>query len=281
MIFRKYRLLILVVFLFLYGCGSSSSSTVESINKDISFFAWDGIDGYDKLSSKIYRYNKPTIYLNPVDDGVYKFEENTQLLQGQGFNVWYLMSADPTLEYVQNQVDIIVKYNKVHTQKVLGMSFDIEPWVNFEDQNSSYNQEAWQEYLDFMSEARDILHKNSLKISISIPFWIDRQTQSFPNDRAINYDIIDIADEIIVMTYTVFADRIEVYAKTSLEYASSCNKDIKIALEMVKNTQEANVSFYTHPEDIKDILYMDLNYNTFKGYTIHTLKSFLESGIEI
>ena len=290
---KQYKFYIIsIIFLFMYGCTTSGltsndSSTSDSTLKNISFFAWDGIDGYEQLDSKITGYDIPTIYLNPVDNSEYKFEENTQALQSYGAKVWYLMSGDgdnstyPTLDYVQEQIDKIVDYNQNHTQKVIGMSFDIEPWVNFEDQNSSDNQDDWQEYLDFMSEARDMLHDNGLQISISIPFWVDRQSEAFPNDRPINYDVIDIADEVIVMTYTVFADRVEPYAKTSLEYASSHSTDIKIALEMVENNQEDNVSFYTHPEDIKDILDMDLDYSAFKGYTIHTLDAFLDSGISI
>jgi len=278
------------------GCGSvaqnsfddeESNETVAKIEKYISFFAWDGIDGYERLDSRLGRYGNPTIYLNPVDDGEYKFAENTQILQSYNAKVWYLMSSGfssevyPSKDYIKEQIDKIVAYNQNHTQQVLGMSFDIEPWIDFEDQNSSDNKDDWQEYLDFMSEARDMLHDKGLKISISIPFWIDKQSEAFPNDRPINYDVIDIADEVIVMTYTIFADRVEPYAKTSLKYASSHSTDIKIALEMVENNQEDNVSFYTHPEDIKDILYMDLNYTTFKGYTIHTLDAFLDSGIGI
>jgi len=292
-----YKVCMSIVILFVYGCSTTSVSTPTNVSSTaqtpvkildkISFFAWDGIENYQELNNRIDGYENPVIYLNPVDNGEYKFEENAQELHSVNLKVWYLMSGDgndsryPTLDYVQDQVDKIVEYNQNHTQQVLGMSFDVEPWVDFEEQNSSDNQDDWQEYLDFMSEARDILHDKGLKISIAIPFWIDRQTEAFPNDRPINYDVIDIADEVIVMTYTVFAERIEPYAKTSLEYANSHHKDIKIALEMSQNDQEENVSFYTHPEDIKDVLDMHLEYETFRGYMIHTLKSFLESGIDI
>jgi hypothetical protein len=49
---------------------------------------------------------------------------------------------------------------------------------------------------------------------------------------------------------------------------------------MDKNDND-EVSFYNHPEDIKGILNMPLDYSTFKGYIIHTLDSFDTSGIEL
>jgi hypothetical protein len=257
------------------------NNTKEIVDlKKISFFAWDGIDSYDSVASKISnKYEIPIIYLNPVDDGKYEFVENSEYLASQGVQKeWFLMSGGddvyPKLDYVQDQADKILDYNNNHDTKIVGMAFDVEPWIYFKDQNSTKNQDDWQKYLDFMSDARDILHKNELKISIAIPFWIDRQTEAFPNNRPINYDVIDIADEIIVMTYTVYKERIEPYAKTSLDYASKHNIDIKIALEM-DDIGDDNVSFYNHPNDIGEILDMPLlDYNSFKGYMIHTLDSF-------
>lgn len=257
-------------------------TTPTAVNlKQLSFYVWDGIVDYDLTASRVLAYDKPTIYLNPVDNGVNLFAVNSEILHAKGAVVWYLMSANPTLTYVQSQIDLMVQYNQTHTEQIIGMSFDIEPWTQFQDQNSSNNQQAWQAYLDFMTASKDMLHANNLKMSISYPFWVDRQTQAFPNARPINYDIIDIADEVIVMTYTVFADRIETYAQTSLSYAQSTNKNIKIALEMVAYPSDPNVSFYTHPEDIKTILDMNLNYTTFKGYMIHDLQNFLNSGIVV
>jgi ATP-dependent Clp protease adapter protein ClpS len=283
----KYIQVILYSLLAIYivGCGGGSTNTTN-VSKELSFWAWDGVESYESAVSKLSsEYGVPTIYLNPVDHSEYRFVENSEYLASKSVKKeWFLMSGGddvyPTMEYVEEQANKILDYNNNHTTKIVGMALDVEPWIYFEDQNSTDNQDDWQEYLDFMAQARDILHQNGLKISIAIPFWIDRQTASFPNDRPINYDVIDIADEIIVMTYTVYKDRIESYAKSSLEYASSKGIDIKIALEMDKNDND-EVSFYNHPEDIKGILNMPLDYSTFKGYIIHTLDSFDTSGIEL
>jgi hypothetical protein len=257
---------------------TENNNTFEE--QDLSFFAWDGIKTYESSQSKIKNYNDIVVYLNPVDEDENKFVENSEKLHEFNAKVWYLMSADPSLDYIQEQTDLIVEYNKDHEKKVIGMSFDMEPWTEFEDQNSSDNKEAWQDYLDFMSDAKDILHDAHLQISIAIPFWIDRVTEAFPNDRPINYDVIDIADEVIVMTYTTYADRVLPYARTSLIYADEHYKSIKIALEMVDYDND-DVSFYNHPEDIKEILDLPLPYLFFEGYMIHTLDSFDESGIEV
>ncbi len=276
---KLYVTVLSLVILMTSGCRNTNEPTINL--KPISFYAWNGVANYGVTANRAINYDNPTIYLNPVDNGANLFTVNSEVLHAQGATVWYLMSANPTLTYIQSQINLIVQYNQSHADKIMGMNFDIEPWTQFTNQNSVNNQQAWQSYLDFMTASKNMLHANNLKISISYPFWVDRQTQAFPNGRPINYEIIDIADEAVVMTYTVFADRIENYAQTSLNYAQSTNKDIKIALEMAPYPSVPNVSFYTHPKDIQTILNLKLNYATFKGYVIHDLQNFFNSGITI
>ncbi len=131
-----------------------------------------------------------------------------------------------------------------------------------------------------MANAKEMLHQVDLNISITIPFWIDRITEAFPNARPLNYEVIDIADEVVVMTYTIYRDRIEPYAESSLIYAAEHQTSIKIALEMVENSNK-EITFYDTPEAIKEIITMKLDYLSFDGYVIHTLDAFGESGIKV
>jgi len=289
---RKFIIGLVIVFgifLSVGGCGSSSISTALkhlSINKsaytkNISFYVWDGIDGIDNIHERTLAYQSYTLYLNPVDNGEDKLEANAQKAQAKGAQVWYLISQDPSLEYIRLQVDRISQYNNQHEHKIIGMDFDIEPWVDFKDQNSTDNQKAWRGYLDYLQQAKQILEKASLKLSVSIPFWLDRQTEASPNNRPINYDIIDIADEVIIMAYTIYPQRIIPYTKSSLDYADQTGKSIKIALEMTDSTQEKDVSFYTHPEDINKILNIEIDHVSFGGYVIHAFQSFMRSNVSL
>lgn len=259
---------------------SIPTSAPESERMEISFYVWDGVEGYERLLERTDETVSVTLYLNPVDAGENRFVENTEAVQANGAKVWYLISGDPSFDYIQDQIDMIVAYNSDHAEKVEGMSFDMEPWIAFEDQNSSENQESWQAYLDFMETAKEMLHESNLSISISIPFWIGLQTEASPTGRPLDYEVIDIADETLLMTYTVFAERIEPYTHASLHYASEVGKKVKVALEMVENSDE-NISFYTHPEDIVPILETKLNASAFSGYVIHDLDHFIESGVTL
>jgi len=274
------------------GCSSelknenkivSITKKVQDNKKELSFFVWDGISNYNSVISRLVNFDNPTIYLNPLEENNNTFIKNTQKLHSYNSNVWYLTSAIsdyPSDEYLQNQINTIVNYNKNNSQDIIGMSFDFEPWIKFTDQNNSNNKNEWADYLNFMKKAKIMLKKENLNISIVIPFWLNTITEAFPNNRPINYDIIDIADEVIVMAYTTNNSSIIDYAKNSLKYAEDNNKSIKIALEILHNSNP-RITFYDNPEDIKEVIYTDINYTSFNGYIIHTLDGFNDSNITI
>jgi len=282
-----------IILILFVSCGNNEKSntilkdtnttiTIDPL-KTLSFFAWDGVKNYENILSKLEHYNKPTIYLNPLENGENTFIKNSEKLHDLNSNIWYLTSAIsdyPSDDYLSNQINTIVQYNSNHSKKIIGMSFDFEPWIEFTDQNSSDNITSWNKYLDFMNKAKTLLKNENLNISIIIPFWLDKISQAYPNNRPLNYDIIDIADEVIVMAYTKKFEDLLLYSKSSLIYADSTNKSIKIALEMVENNNP-EITFYGNAKDIKNILYKDINYTSFDGYNIHTLDAFYDSNITL
>ena len=261
---------------------TSDTKKEDTSLKHISFYAWDGISNYKKVFNHLQNYNKVTIYLNPVDNGNSdKFVSNTESVYNNGADAWSLISGNPDLGYIENQVDIIVDYNQNHNKAIKGIAFDLEPWTKFNDQNSSENRDAWQDYLNFLKDSRDILHSHGLKLSVTIPFWLNHITEAFPNGRNLNYEIVDIADETIIMDYTTFHDRFYKFAQNTLEYADTKKgKSVKIALEMT-NINEKNISFYNNPENIEKFLTTDIPNSSFKGYVIHSLDAFSDSNITV
>jgi len=256
--------------------------TVKALRNPIAFFCWNGIENYTQGVVQLRGYEKPTLYLNPVDNGsADAFVENVENLQATGSKVWYLMSGTPDNDYLSDQVDLIANYNENHSKAIVGMVIDIEPWASFDEQNSSDNKDAWQTYLDMLTYTKDKLHAKGLSISASIPFWLDKVTEAFPNDRPINYDILDIVDEVVVMDYTVYEDRFENYADNTLTYAQDHNKQVILALEM-QEIGNNKVSFATHPNDMKPFLEKTFSqYSAFKGFAIHSLDDFVDSGLDL
>jgi hypothetical protein len=223
-------------------------------------------------------YLPPTLYLNPLEDDQNKMEENTEIVHEKNAQVWMLLSGEPPLDYVQDQITSVNNYNSNHTKQIIGISFDTEPWSQYTEQNTSDRKEMWEDYLDEMEEFATHIHEHNLSISIIIPFWLDRISEAYPNNRPINYDVIDIADEVIVMAYTIFPERIDSYTHSSITYAQEHNKTVKIAIEMTQQP-EANISFYDNPEGIKSIINTPIDSPAFGGYVIHTLDAFDQSNI--
>jgi len=249
-----------------------------SVLDKLSFYCWDGIVNYNKSIEQTEDYNSPLIYLNPIDKGENRFTINAEVLHRKGAKVWYLMSGNPPLAYIDKQIEILTSYNSTHEKRIIGMQMDIEPWALFADQNNSENKAVWQEYLDLLQHSAKLLHEKNLKLSVSIPFWLDKISQAYPNNRPLNQEVIDIADEVIVMDYTVYPERIYLYAKSTFEYADSKGKKVKIALEL-SDINDDNVSFYSHPEGIREIIKTPIEHISFDGYVIHALKDFVVSNL--
>jgi len=274
----KSTLIVTTTLLFL-GCGGGGATT--PLKKPIAFFCWDGIANYPLALQNLQGYESPTIYLNPVDHGSDEnFESNVERLQEAGSKVWYLISGDPDDDYMDAQIKRIATYNADHSHPIEGMVFDMEPWTAFSDQNSSENKEAWQTYLDMLQKNSDKLHAIGVKISAVIPFWLNTITEAFPNNRPINYDILDRVDEVVVMDYTVYEERFVAYAQDSLNYAQSVQKEVVVAMEMHDIDNDA-VSFATHPEDLAPFVENNFTYTSFKGFSIHTLDDFVSSELNL
>ncbi len=245
---------------------SSKNYTVSTV--DLSFYAWNGTDGYDVVSNNISDENL-TIYLNYDAN----FNENAQILEADNANIWMLVSDNPTTEMIDQWIEQIIDYNNSGGD-ILGMSLDIEPWNNFLDQNDIANKDEWQEYLNLVSYTADALHANDLSLSISIPFWTDNiNNEVFPNSRPIAYDIIDLADETIIMDYTTNLTNFTTFVQNELSYADSVNKEIKIAIE-TSDVGDNNISFYSDPQAMIPFLQTSFDNSSFAGYTIHYMDAF-------
>jgi len=266
---------LLIGLLEITGCGASpgTAGSTEGTSDVPAFFAWDGVQNYSKLPSD---YHGATLYLNPVEDGRNRFTQNAAAVQSAGGSLWYLMSGDPDNDYIDAQIKLIQQADRNSSTPIYGMAVDIEPWPQFTDQNSSDNQAAWQAWLDRLGTFRDKLHAHRYKLSVMIPFWLDTIPAAWPNNRPINYDVMDIADEVVVMDYTTDPQRFVSFAQHTLAYADQHNTSVKLAIEIIE-TVEDNISFYYHPEQVQTILDLNISHPSFAGFVIHTLDAYVKA----
>lgn len=262
----------------LYIVEKTASKPLEQI----SFYAWDGVLKYNTAKEKIIPKDSPTLYLNPVDNKSNKsFESNVESAQAEGSKVWMLMSGNPDHNYLNMQIDKIVNYNATHGNKIVGMALDLEPWGGILNQNSSENIDMWKEYLSEITWIRNRLYEKGLKISVTIPFWLWTIDKAFPYGRPIDQEVVDIADEIVIMDYTTDIERFKSFVKPTLDYADTKeNKRVKIAIELTEVNEE-NVSFYGHESDIENFVNIKFTQKSFSGFVLHALDAFAEHGISL
>ncbi len=264
------------------GCEGDAVKKCDPANpiEQLSFYAWDGIGSYDTAVAKMPGKCPPTLYLSPVENGSDDaFESNVKHVQDAGATVWMFMSATPGHDYLKKQIGRIVTYNADHEHPIIGMAIDIEPWAGIAEQNSTDNRTMWSQYLDELTWIGDRLHENNLSLSVAIPFWLSSIEAAYPHGRPINYEVVDRADEVVVMDYTTDLERFKSYAKSTLEYAEKqSGKRVKLALELTQ-TSEENVSFYGHESSIQPFVKMSFSQSSFAGYVLHTLDAFAKRGM--
>ncbi|MDD5051631.1 MAG: spherulation-specific family 4 protein [Sulfuricurvum sp.] len=255
--------------LFFIGCGGGGGNSGSVAISDLSFYSWNGNSGYNTVKTN-FPNRTLTIYLNQDAN----FTTNAQQMESSGSNVWMLGSGHPTQATIDQWVNQITTYN-ASGGKVIGLSLDIEPWTTFANQTDPANIPAWQAYLDLVTYASTTLHAHGLKLSVSLPYWLDLiATTGFPNNRAIDYTIIDLADETIIMNYTNDFAAFSSNCQNALLYADAkTGKSIKLAIETVAS-KEPNVSFYTDPQSVHTILNTSITNRSFQGYVIHQLDTF-------
>ena len=282
-----FSLIIACCFVTFQGCGGSEQSQEnfdgKSTIKTLRFFAWDGITNFDAMVARTPSYSNYIIYLNPLENGEDHFRYNAEQLEEKGAQIWYLLSATttyPSQEYIDTAIEHIVAYNRNHTNKVLGICFDVEPWIVYDEQNSSDTQQMWKEYLEFVQTQHQKMEQNALELSMVIPSWLGFIPEAYPYNKRLDYEVIDRSDEVVVMDYTRNKTQFVSIVQETLTHAATTNKDVIIALEMVQN-QNTQISFYDDPSSIEEFITIDMNTTAFKGYAIHTLDTFVESGITL
>ncbi len=248
---------------------------------------------------KLKNYKAKRVYIQ-IDKN---FKNGIQKLKDSNITIFGL-NGDPKAIYnitpfIKN-IQLLSKLKKIYPN-IKGYQVDIEPYLLKEFKKDRVN--ILIKYLNSLKKLKDESKKANLKLSIVIPFWFDN---IYINNKNLAFNIVDIADEVAIMSYrSSIKDAIKL-SKNILNYANYAKKDILIGLECMKIDNEEHriykvkkvikncliedkmlkeckeldlvrkftlkgnrLSFYNQLEKLKKLPYIKVDEESFKGFILH------------
>ena len=241
------------------------------------------------------------IYLQ-IDDG---FEKHAKILYNEGFEV-YALDGDPhdifDAKRLYTDIDRIVQLN-VREQVISGFQIDVEPHVL--KAFDIHQEEYLHAFATLVNKLTQRAHNHTLAFSIVTPFWYDSLIYK---KRPLIYQLIDMVDETVLMSYRSDANSVLRLSADELAYASYHHKKIQIGIELMPIADENHtiytiegstpcivetaleeacavlkvqksyrvkgkaLSLYGQPKALKQLLSTPIVYPAFEGFVFHHVK---------
>ncbi len=243
--------------------------------------------------NKIKDLNITRVYLQ-VKDGFKKaLKEAPEDIEIFGLN------GSPSDIYGYNHlIEDINNISKIPNVK--GYQIDVEPYLLKE-----YNQnrdKIWQKYLVMIKKLKRECHRVGLKFSVVMPFWLDSITTQ---GKSVAFEVVNIADEVVLMSYRSNPKEIRNISKNILNYAQIIGKRVRIGLELMPIEDEKHIiyevqsikscilsnkisnqckilekirsfivkgdsiSFFKNRDKLFNFIKKPLKYNSFDGFVLH------------
>jgi len=238
----------------------------KSFSKKTSVWIWRS---KDIDISKIKKAGIKNVYLQ-VDD---KFEENARILDKEGVAV-YALDGDPSYIFddraLMSNIEKIININK--TKKIVqGFQIDIEPHTL---KDFSLHKKEYLQKLIVLSKTIDLkLKENGLLFSVVIPFWYDGV---YVENKSVAYSLIDICDEVVLMSYRTDPKEVLKISADKLTYAEIKDKKVKLGIELMPIPDEYHELF-----DKKALDSCDNKSDFPKNCKIEPFSSFVINGTSI
>ena len=259
----------------------------------ISAWAWNP----NNISSKkLEKLHLSRLYLQ-IKDGFQDSLKNTKNLE-----IFGLDGSPSDINNIKKLLkDIeLLKSLKKDYPNIKGFQVDIEPYLL--PQYNENKSVIWRKYLTIISKLKQACQRVDLKFSVVIPYWLNHITL---NGKNVGFEVVNIADEVVLMSYKSKAKLIKEISKDFLNYAHLVGKKVKIGLELMpieneehtiykvqeiadciaknhfekscKILKEQNhyilrgdsISFFHNINDLKKIIKTPLNFSSFDGYVLH------------
>ncbi len=242
-----------------------------------------------------------TVFMSCETSGIDLFNYYTELrsfiadAHSRGLKIHYL-AGDPSwsltsnLSIAKSYIDKVVLYNKSVNlnEQFDAIQLDIEPYVSFGWEN------RWGQFIanidelaQYINQKNDELEKK-LEFGVVIPRWYDIDYDPEDTYTGSGYEqIINLADYIVIMNYTVHRAVAFQDAFDEIVYANSLNpvKKVYLALETFNlGADDVHTSFWRQGNKKLNIAVnameryfgnqlSDINYQSFAGVTVHFYES--------
>jgi len=254
------------------GCSSLETCSLKTLiqtpaNKTYGVWAWNRLENIQKTTL----YSIKTIYLQRHNDHLDNaFLQDVRQLKNN-YAVWLLDGNTTSIDnrsFLNYDISILdnAKRENITLQ---GLHLDIEPYAR-PDYTPQSMTEIWNRYLQTLTIAAHELHAKGFKLSVAIPFWLDTINI---NNRPLCDQVIDIADEVVIMTYRTEPNEFLQTATHELAYAGITHKDIYLGIELAPMQDEnaPKISFFGQRDKLKAVLTLDIPYHSFRGFVFHSL----------
>ena len=282
----------------------------------LGIWIWDyrGIVGNEKdVIERLLKRNIKRIYIQ-IGRDIEVLKPFLKEAKARGFTIFAL---DGSPEYIDNHQGLIdnlnrlKEFNKINKAAGFdGFQIDVEPYLK-----KDFNLKKEYYLRMYISMAMELKHLagEDLKISLVLPFWYDK---FIIDGKRFSSQIIDIADEIVLMSYRTDYDEIVESARNELCYAGNINKPVFLGIEINRIPYEEHfiidkrdivrlagvsgdklilqknpeglpvfrryevdpgrITFYEKRDSLQSIINRRVPYNSFSGYIIHSYGDFFE-----
>jgi len=189
-------------------------------------------------STKLKHYNINTLYIQLTAN-------NKAFINILKSNIKYIYGLNGSPSDIYNHKHLLQDIKNLSLLKqtypnIQGYQVDIEPYLLKE-----YNtkpQIIIQQYIKLLKDLKTHTQKHNLKFSVVIPFWY---SQIYYKNRNLAQIVLDIADEVVVMSYRSDLEKVLNISQDILRMGIFAHKKVKIGIELMAIDDEKHTIYKT------------------------------------
>jgi len=190
------------------------------------------------VTEKLLKYNIKRAYIQ-IGTDLEELKPFLKEAKAKGIEVFGLDGAP---EHIDNYRILlegakrIRQFNQANRDLAFeGLQVDVEPYLK---KDFNLKKEYYlRQYLKMAQDLRKAARKD-IKLSFALPFWFDK---FIIDGKPLSFYIIDIADEVVVMSYRTAYNEIVESAYNELCYGSSTDKPVFLGLEINRLPDEQHL----------------------------------------
>lgn len=205
-------------------------------SKGVWIWKYKNIIGHEKeVLEKLVRDKINRVYIQLGED----IEAYKVFMELARENSVVVFALDGAPEYIDdysvllNDLKRVLAFNKAHPDiKFAGLQIDVEPYLkkDFNIRKDYYIKR----YIKMAQELRNLAGKET-GLSFALPFWFDTLLSE---GKPLSFWVIDLADEVAIMSYRTEYSEIIDSASDELCYAANTGKPIFLGIEITRLPDE-------------------------------------------